>query len=113
MTAAFVGRLLDDKGARTLIAAHDILTKRGVPLRLLLAGEPDPANPASIPATEIASWKQREGIEVLGHVPDIRTVWAKAHIAVLPRAARGCSRVRWKPPPVGAPSSPRTYRAAA
>ena len=89
VTAAFVGRLLDDKGARTLIAAHDILTKRGVPLRLLLAGEPDPANPASIPATEIASWKQREGIEVLGHVPDIRTVWAKAHIAVLPSRREG------------------------
>jgi glycosyltransferase involved in cell wall biosynthesis len=89
VTAGFVGRLLDDKGVRTLIAAHELLAKRGQPVRLLLAGEPDPANPASIPHDEIASWKQREGIEVLGHVADIRTVWARAHIAVLPSRREG------------------------
>jgi glycosyltransferase involved in cell wall biosynthesis len=55
----------------------------------LLAGEADPANPASIPPDEIASWKQRDGIEVLGHVGDIRTVWAAAHIAVLPSRREG------------------------
>ncbi len=46
-TAAFVGRLLDDKGIRTLVAAHDLLTQRGMQIRLLIAGEPDPANPTS------------------------------------------------------------------
>jgi glycosyltransferase involved in cell wall biosynthesis len=55
----------------------------------LLAGEPDPANPASIPPEEIAAWKEREGIEVLGHVADIRTVWAAAHIALLPSRREG------------------------
>lgn len=89
VTAAFVGRLLDDKGLRTLIAAHEILARQGRPVRLLLAGEPDPANPASIPPEEIASWKKRDGIEVLGHVADIRTVWAAAHIAVLPSRREG------------------------
>jgi glycosyltransferase involved in cell wall biosynthesis len=89
VTAAFVGRLLDDKGVRTLIGAHEILAARGRPIQLLLAGEPDPANPASIPAKEIASWKQREGVEVLGHVADIRTVWAQSHIAVLPSRREG------------------------
>jgi glycosyltransferase involved in cell wall biosynthesis len=89
ITVGFVGRLLDDKGVRTLIAAHGILGSRGSPVRMLLAGEPDPANPASIPPDEIASWKAREGIEVLGHVADIRTVWARAHIAVLPSRREG------------------------
>jgi glycosyltransferase involved in cell wall biosynthesis len=89
MTAGFVGRLLDDKGIRTLIAAHEILRRRGRPVRLLLAGEPDRANPASIPPDEIASWKAREGVEVLGQVADIREVWAAAHIAVLPSRREG------------------------
>ena len=89
VTAGFVGRLLDDKGVRSLVAAHDVLERRGRAVRLLLAGEPDPANPASIPAEEIAAWKQRSGVEVLGHVPDIRTVWARAHIAVLPSRREG------------------------
>jgi glycosyltransferase involved in cell wall biosynthesis len=89
VTAGFVGRLLDDKGIRTLIAAHEILGRRGRPVRLLLAGEPDPANPASIPPEEIASWKAREGVEVLGQVADIREIWAAAHIAVLPSRREG------------------------
>ena len=89
VTAGFVGRLLDDKGIRTLIAAHEILRRRGRPVRLLLAGEPDPANPASIPPDEIASWKAREGVQVLGQVADIREVWAAAHIAVLPSRREG------------------------
>jgi glycosyltransferase involved in cell wall biosynthesis len=89
VTAAFVGRLLDDKGVRTLVAAQEILATRGEPIRLLLAGKPDPANPASIPIDEIASWKQRPGVEVLGQVADIRDVWAAAHIAVLPSRREG------------------------
>ena len=89
VTMAFVGRLLADKGLRTLIAAHDILTRRGPAIRLLIAGEPDPANPASIPPEEIAGWRKRPGIELLGQVADIRDVWQAAHIAVLPSRREG------------------------
>jgi glycosyltransferase involved in cell wall biosynthesis len=89
VTVAFVGRLLEDKGLRSLIAAHDLLTQRGVPVRLLIAGQGDPANPASIPDAEIASWKRKPNIQVLGHVTDIGTVWADAHIAVLPSRREG------------------------
>lgn len=89
VTAAFVGRLLDDKGVRTLIAAHDLLARRQHPVRLLLAGEPDAANPTSIPPEETDAWRRRPGVEVLGHVADIRSVWAAAHIAVLPSRREG------------------------
>ncbi|MFN3656963.1 MAG: glycosyltransferase family 4 protein [Pseudolabrys sp.] len=89
VAAAFVGRLLDDKGVRSLVEAQAILTRRGVPVRLLIAGDPDPANPVSIPPQEIAGWASRPGIEVLGHVADIRDVWKRAHIAVLPSRREG------------------------
>jgi len=82
--AAFVGRLLEIKGLRTLMDAHARLAERGQPLRLLIAGDPDPANPASISPALLAQWRQRPGAEFLGHVPDIRSVWAAAHIAVQP-----------------------------
>jgi glycosyltransferase involved in cell wall biosynthesis len=86
---AFVGRLLEDKGLRTLIAAHDLLSQRGRPVRLLIAGEPDPANPASIPQSEIEQWARKANVEVLGHVDDIGRLWARAHIAVLPSRREG------------------------
>ena len=89
ITAAYVGRLLEDKGLHALMAAHALLTARGTPVRLLLAGEADPLNPASVPLAILAEWRQRPGVEFLGHVSDIRTVWAQAHIAVLPSRREG------------------------
>ncbi|MBI4367036.1 MAG: glycosyltransferase family 4 protein, partial [Deltaproteobacteria bacterium] len=85
----FVGRLLTDKGLPTLIAAHELLVRRGRQVELLIAGGPDPANPASIPEGTIAEWRQRPGLTFLGHVDDVRTLWAKAHIAVLPSLREG------------------------
>jgi glycosyltransferase involved in cell wall biosynthesis len=87
--AAFVGRLLEDKGVRTLVAAHDLLARRGSPVRLLLAGTTDPANPASVTAADVEDWKHRPGLIALGHVVDIASVWAQAHIAVLPSRREG------------------------
>jgi glycosyltransferase involved in cell wall biosynthesis len=89
ITAAFVGRLLDDKGVRTLVRAHEILADRGQSIRLLIAGDPDPANPVSIPPDVIAEWSRRPGLELLGHVADVREVWKAAHIAVLPSRREG------------------------
>lgn len=89
VTAAFVGRLLHDKGVATLIAAHDILRRRGLDIRLAIAGEPDPANPASIPGALLDQWRTRPGVSFLGQVDDIRTVWTTAHIAVLPSRREG------------------------
>jgi glycosyltransferase involved in cell wall biosynthesis len=87
--AAFVGRLLEDKGVRTLVEAHRLLRKRGLDIELLLAGSTDPANPASISEQEISGWRRESGITLLGHVEAISTVWARAHIAVLPSRREG------------------------
>ena len=58
ITAAFVGRLLDGKGVRTLVRAHEILIQRGIAIRLLLAGAPDPLNPTSIPDALLEAWRK-------------------------------------------------------
>jgi glycosyltransferase involved in cell wall biosynthesis len=89
VTAAFVGRLLDDKGIRTLVAAHRLLRRNGIAVELLIAGTPDPANPASVSQAEAAAWSHEPGVTWLGHVDDIATVWARAHMAVLPSRREG------------------------
>ncbi|HWV40177.1 glycosyltransferase family 4 protein [Pseudorhodoplanes sp.] len=89
VTAAFAGRLLDDKGIRALVAAHELMRARGKTIRLLIAGDRDPANPASIPPKEVQRWKGLPDVEVLGHVNDINAIWARAHVAVLPSRREG------------------------
>jgi glycosyltransferase involved in cell wall biosynthesis len=88
-TAAFVGRLLDDKGIRTLVEAQRRLNARGARTQMLIAGTPDPANPASVTEKEASSWNKEPGITWLGPVSDISGLWARAHIAVLPSRREG------------------------
>jgi len=88
-TFGFVGRLLDDKGVRTLVAAHRLLRRRVPDANLLIAGTPDPANPASVTEVEARSWNDEAGITWLGHVADIAAFWAEAHVAVLPSRREG------------------------
>jgi glycosyltransferase involved in cell wall biosynthesis len=89
ITVAYAGRLLADKGLHALVASQALLTTRGRPIRLVIAGAPDPANPTSIPDSVLADWRRQPGVELLGQVADIRTVWAQAHIAVLPSRREG------------------------
>ena len=88
-TAGFVGRLLADKGLRTLIEAHRIVRTKISDAQLIVAGTLDAANPASIPEQELAQWRKEPGVTFLGHVTDIAGVWARAHIAVLPSRREG------------------------
>ncbi len=55
----------------------------------MIAGTPDPANPASVSASEAQSWNEEPGITWLGHVGDIAGFWARAHVAVLPSRREG------------------------
>jgi glycosyltransferase involved in cell wall biosynthesis len=88
-TVAFVGRLLEDKGIRTLIEAHRLLRRGDLAIELLIAGTPDPANPASVMQAEAEAWGREPGITWLGHVGDIAALWARAAIAVLPSRREG------------------------
>jgi glycosyltransferase involved in cell wall biosynthesis len=89
VTAAYVGRMLTDKGVLTLIDAFSRLNKRGVPLQLLLAGDCDKENPGSLAPEQLREFASLYGILWLGHVADIREVWARAHFAVLASRREG------------------------
>jgi glycosyltransferase involved in cell wall biosynthesis len=84
VTAAFVGRIIEIKGVRVLMNAHRMLRKKGIRLKLLLAGIPDVENIGAISRDEIAGWAREPDVELLGYIDDIREVWSKADIAVLP-----------------------------
>lgn len=89
ITYGFAGRLITDKGIRALVAAHDIVRSQGLKTDLLIAGNPDPANPASVSLEEVNEWARRPGITWLGHIKDISSLWKRCHFAILPSHREG------------------------
>jgi glycosyltransferase involved in cell wall biosynthesis len=84
VTVALVSRMLRDKGVLEAAAAIRRLRARGLKIELLLAGPTDPDNANSLTAEMLSSLAAEPGIEWLGAVADVRTVWRRAAIAVLP-----------------------------
>ncbi|WP_347337048.1 glycosyltransferase [Bradyrhizobium retamae] len=89
ITIGFAGRLLSDKGIRALVAAHGILRDQRHDINLIIAGNPDPANPTSVGLEEVREWSRRPGITWLGHIDDIVSLWRRCHFAVLPSHREG------------------------
>jgi glycosyltransferase involved in cell wall biosynthesis len=88
-TIGFAGRLLEDKGIRPLVAAQAILRREGHEVNLLVAGTPDPSNPASMDEADLEAWRKQRGVALLGHVADIAGLWARCHVAALPSRREG------------------------
>jgi len=103
-TVGFVGRLLYDKGVETLVLALEILAKRGVQVRCLLAGTPDASNPATVPEKTLERWREHENLTLMGYVDDIRKVWAQSHVAVLPSRREGLPKSLLEAAACGRPS---------
>ncbi len=72
-----------------LVEAARILKQQAIPLEIQVAGEPDPQNPASIPADLFQKWKEEGMITWLGFRNDMADVYAQVHIAVLPSYREG------------------------
>lgn len=77
-------RMLWDKGVGEFVAAARNLKQRGVAARFVLVGDPDPANPASIPPGLLESWHAEGVIEWWGHRNDMAQVFAQSHLVCLP-----------------------------
>lgn len=81
---ALVGRMLRSKGVLDAVAAVRKLRAEGVAVALLLAGAGDPDSRDSLSDAELTALAREPGIEWLGHVGDVRAVWSRAAVALLP-----------------------------
>jgi glycosyltransferase involved in cell wall biosynthesis len=84
LTVALVARMLRSKGVLEAVEAVRRLRADGSEIELLLAGPLDPDNSDSLSTAEMGALSAEPGITWLGHVDDIRTVWARAALAVFP-----------------------------
>jgi glycosyltransferase involved in cell wall biosynthesis len=75
--------MLWDKGIDLLVEAVRIL-RQATPVRVVLVGEPDPGNPASIDQEQLKNWSSEGLVEWWGWQVDMNQVYRQCHIVVLP-----------------------------
>lgn len=86
-------RLLIDKGVREFLEAARILSAARPDLVFLLAGDPDPGNPASASMRQVQEWNVARQVEVMGHVQEMAALIPSCHLVVLPSYREGLPKV--------------------
>lgn len=87
--AAFVARMLWDKGLGELAEAARLLKARGTGPHIVLVGPLDPDNPACVSEAALRGWEAEGLLRWRGGTDDILEVWREAAIAVLPSYREG------------------------
>lgn len=77
-------RLLWDKGLAEFVEAARLLKAQGRAIEFLLAGDPDPGNPASVPEATVRQWADEGLVNWLGHVDDMSALFASVDAVALP-----------------------------
>ena len=86
---ALVSRMLKDKGVRETVLAARELKRRGSKTQIWLVGVPDAGNPTSLSEETLCRWHKEGCVDWLGYQDDVKAVWSKAHVAVLPSYREG------------------------
>ena len=88
----FPSRLIAEKGFRELIQACSDLWNAGTDFHLLVAGSIDDGNRSSLTFEELTALRIEKRIQFLGHVDDMRKLYATSDLLVLPSWREGLSR---------------------
>lgn len=82
-------RLLWDKGLAEYVQAARQLQADGRAIEFLLAGDPDPGNPAAVPEATVRGWVEEGVLQWLGHVDDMPALLRSVDIVALPSYREG------------------------
>jgi glycosyltransferase involved in cell wall biosynthesis len=92
MRVLLASRLLWDKGVGEYVAAIRQLRIQGRAIHALLAGTPDPGNPAAVPEATIQGWANEGLVVWLGHVDNMVNLLGSVDVVVLPSYREGLPR---------------------
>ena len=84
--------MINEKGVRELLSAVRTLWAEGLSIELLVAGALDSGNRSSLSVDELAVLRSDPRVRCLGHVADMREIYAASDIVVLPSWREGLSR---------------------
>jgi glycosyltransferase involved in cell wall biosynthesis len=90
----YVGRLLKSKGIQTVIDVFNDLKIKSPSVLLTIAGTIDEHNPDSLTQTEIDRFTSLDGVNYLGYVNDLDSVYKECNVLLFPSVYReGIPRV--------------------
>jgi glycosyltransferase involved in cell wall biosynthesis len=90
----YVGRLLKSKGINTTISIFEQLRLRNTSVTLTIAGKIDEDNPDSLTEAELSELKSKVGVNYLGFVSDMDSVYKECNVLLFPSTYReGVPRV--------------------
>ena len=90
----YVGRLLKSKGIQTTINVFEQLKTKNPQVSLTIAGTTDEHNPDSINEEELIQIRNKEGVNYLGFVENMKDVYVKCNVFLFPSNYReGVPRV--------------------
>jgi len=76
--------MLKSKGVGEFAAAAIKLKRTGSAAKFVLAGEPDPGNPATVTREQLIAWQRDGAIAWIGFCDDMPALLARSHIVCLP-----------------------------
>ena len=88
----FPSRLIKEKGVFELLEACELLWKEGFDFDLLVAGQADRGNRSALTASEYNALTSNPRVTLLGHVEDMRALYASVDLVILPSWREGLSR---------------------
>lgn len=86
-------RMLWEKGVREFVEAAVELRQRGVIVRMVLVGEPDPNNPGCIGQELLRKWEASGAVEWWGKHTDMSVALRQAQVVCLPSYREGIPKV--------------------
>jgi glycosyltransferase involved in cell wall biosynthesis len=89
MRVVLPARLLWDKGLAEFVEAAHMLRSEGRAIDFLLAGDPDPGNPAAVPVGTVQDWVDNGIVQWLGHVEDMPALFRFVDVVALPSYREG------------------------
>jgi GNAT superfamily N-acetyltransferase len=100
-----VARMIRSKGVDIAVAALGQARARGIDATLSIAGEPDPGNPRSYTAAELAAFAEAPGVRMLGGRDNIPALLAAGHVFILPsRGGEGLPKALLEAAAAGRPA---------
>jgi glycosyltransferase involved in cell wall biosynthesis len=86
-------RMLRDKGVKEFVDAVRIIRSEATEWRFVLAGAASYDNPTAISNSELEHWASTAGVEWVGHIEDMTSLFTDAAIVCLPSYREGMPKV--------------------